>query len=140
MLALREVFDRLSAGGIIFSSFLSRYGIFGDLIKKNPAWIKDQVEIRSLLENGRRPDEYPRGGFRGYFATLPEIAPLHEAVGFESLTIAGVDPVISTDDESYNKLSGQQRRLWLDLFYEISTERSIIAASSHLLYIGKKKG
>jgi hypothetical protein len=50
-----------------------------------------------------------------------------------------VDPAISADDESYNRLQGRQRQLWLDLLYEISTEKSIIGASRHLLYIGKKK-
>jgi hypothetical protein len=65
--------------------------------------------------------------------------PLHEALGFETLVLAGADPAISADDESYNRLQGRQRQLWLDLLYEISTEKSIIGASRHLLYIGKKK-
>lgn len=138
-LALKEAFDRLRAGGIIFSSFISRFGIMGDLIKNVPAWIEEQAEVRSLLERGKRPDDFPRGGFRGYFAQISEIAPLHEAMGFETLVVAGVEPAISADDESYNKLQGKQRQLWLDLFYEISAERSIIEASRHLLYIGKKK-
>jgi heat shock protein HspQ len=64
---------------------------------------------------------------------------LHEAVGFATIVIAGVEPAISTDDESYNKLQGRQRQLWLDLFYEISAEKSILGSSRHLLYIGKKK-
>lgn len=138
-LALKEAFDRLRAGGIIFSSFISRFGIMGDLIKNVPAWIEEQAEVRSLLERGKRPDDYPRGGFRGYFAQASEIAPLHEAIGFETLTVAGVEPAISADDESYNKLQGKQRQLWLDLLYEMSTEKSIIGASRHLLYIGKKQ-
>ena len=136
--ALQEAFDRLRAGGIIYSSFLSRLGIMGDLLKNVPGWIEDQAEVRSLLARGRRPDDYPRGGFRGYFAQVAEIAPLHEAIGFQTLTVVGVDPAISADDESYNKLQGKQRQLWLDLFYEISAERSILGASRHLLYIGKK--
>jgi len=138
-LALKEAFDRLRAGGIIFSSFISRFGIIGDLIKKVPAWIEEQAEVRSVLERGKRPDDFPRGGFRGYFAQISEIAPLHEALEFETLVVAGVEPAISSDDESYNKLQGKQRQLWLDLFYEMSAERSIIGASRHLLYIGKKK-
>jgi SAM-dependent methyltransferase len=137
--ALKEAFDRLREGGIIFSSFISRFGIMGDLLKNIPSWIEDQAEVRSLLERGKRPDDFPRGGFRGYFAQISEIAPLHEAIGFETLTVVGVEPAISADDESYNKLQGKQRQLWLELFYEISAERSIIGASRHLLYIGKKK-
>jgi hypothetical protein len=49
-----------------------------------------------------------------------------------------VEPAISADDESYNRLEGQQRQLWLDLLYEISAEGSIVGASRHLLYVGRK--
>jgi hypothetical protein len=96
--------------------------------------------MQSLLETGKRPDHYPRteAEFRGYFAQVSEIIPLHESVGFETLVLAGVEPGISADDESYNNLQGEQRQLWLDLFYKISTESSIIGASRHLLHIGRK--
>lgn len=137
--ALKEAFDRLREGGTLFSAFISRFGIMGDLMKNVPAWIEDQAEVRSLLTKGKRPDDYPRGGFRGYFARVSEIAPLHEAIGFETLALVGVEPAISADDESYNKLEGEQRQRWLDLLYQISAEGSIMGASRHLLYIGKKK-
>ena len=137
--ALKEAFDRLREGGVIFSAFISRFGIMGDLLKNVPDWIEDQAEVRSVLDKGKDPDDYPRGGFRGYFAQASEIAPLHEAMGFETLVVAGVEPAISADDESYNKLQGKQRQLWLDLLYEMSTEESIVGASRHLLYIGKKR-
>ena len=139
-LALKEAFDRMRIEGVIFSSFISRFGIMGDLVKNVPDWIEDQAEVRSLLAKGKRPDDYPPGGFRGYFAQASEIAPLHEALGFETLVVAGVEPAISADDESYNKLQGKRRQLWLDLFYRMSVEQSIIGASRHLLYIGKKSG
>jgi hypothetical protein len=136
---LKEAFDRLREGGLLFSALLSRFGIMGDLIRDTPAWIEEQEHVRSFVANGRRPDDFPRGGFRAYFARISEIAPLHEAMGFETLTVAGVEPAISADDASYNKLEGKQRQLWLDLLYEVSTEPSIIGASRHLLYIGRKK-
>jgi SAM-dependent methyltransferase len=137
--ALKEAFDRLREGGILFSTFISRYGIMGDLIRKIPEWIEDQAKVRAHLATGKRPDGSPPGGFRGYFVEVSEIAPLFEAIGFETLTVAGIEPAISADDESYNKLQGKQRRLWLDLLYELSTESSIVGASRHLLYIGQKK-
>lgn len=138
-LALQQVFDRLRKGGIIFSSFISRFGIMGDLIRNVPEWIEDQAEVRSILELGKDPYNVRQGGFRGYFAQMSEIAPLHESIGFETLALAGVEPAISADDESYNRLQGKQRELWLNLLYEISQEPSIIGASRHLLYIGKKR-
>ena len=137
--ALMEAYDRLREGGILFSSFLSRFGVLGDLIKNLPGWIEDQAEVRSILESGKRPDDYPRGGFRAYFTPISEIAPLHEAMGFKTITLAGIEPAIGVDDENYNRLEGQQRQLWLDLLYEISAESSILGASRHVLYIGKKR-
>jgi hypothetical protein len=98
--ALSQAFDRLCSGGILFSAFISRFGIMGNLLRNVPDWIEDQVELRSLLARGRRPDAYPRGGFRGYFAWVAEIAPLHEAIRFETLTRTGVEPAIYADDES----------------------------------------
>ena len=138
-LVLQEAFDHLRMGGVLFSSFISRFGILGDLLRNVPGWIEDQAEVQSLLELGRDPETYPRGGFRGYFAKVSEIVPLHETAGLETLVLAGVEPAISADDESYNKLQGKQRQLWLDLFHRLSIESTIIGASRHLLYVGRKK-
>jgi SAM-dependent methyltransferase len=136
--ALQEVYGRLKTGGVIFSSFISRYGIMGDLLKKMPEWIEQREEVRSILDQGRDPEHMPDEGFRGYFARVEEIAPLHEVIGFKTITVAGVEPAIASDDESYNKLEGNQRELWLELFDEMSTQASIIGASRHLLYVGTK--
>lgn len=137
--ALQEALDLLKAGGIVFSAFISRFGVMGDLLRNMPYWIEDQREVRSILEYGKDPDHQAHEGFRGYFAKVSEVAPLHESLGLETLTLAGVEPAISADDESYNKLEGKQRELWLDLLYEISTQQSILGASRHLLYVGRKK-
>ena len=137
LLALRQVYARLRPGGLIFSALISRYGILGDLIRNIPDWI-DDPEVASFMARGRRPDDYPPGGFRGYFARVEEIIPLHTAAGFETLTLAGVEPAISADDESYNRLAGPQRQKWLDLLEAVSAEPSLVGASRHLLYIGRR--
>jgi hypothetical protein len=136
--AIRQAAARLRSGGLLFSAFLSRLGLLGDLMKRMPEWIERPDEVRSILERGRRPDNQPKGGFRGYFARVSEIAPLHEALGIEAVTLAGVEPAISADDESYNKLQPPQRDLWLDLLFEVSSDETTVGASRHLLYIGRK--
>jgi S-adenosylmethionine-dependent methyltransferase len=139
LIALKEAFTRLRLGGVIFSAFISRYGIWGDLLKNIPELIDDQDQVRFSLVKGRDHDEaWPKGGFRAYFAEVSEIAPLHEAVGFETINLVGVEPCISADDESYNKLEGERRARYLDVFYQLSAEPSILGASRHLLYIGLK--
>ena len=135
---LRSAYACLKPGGIIFSALISRFGILGDLIKDNPSWIENQEAVWSHIEQGHRPPNAPKGGFRGYFVRLEEIAPMHERVGFHTLKIAGVEPAISANDESYNTLKGKQRDLWLDLLFEISAEQSMVASSRHIIYIGQK--
>lgn len=136
--ALRQATERLKAGGLIFSAFINRFGILGDLMKNVPAWIEDTEEVHSILEYGRDPHHLRGSGFRGYFARPAEIAPLHEALGLETVVLAGVEPAISSDDESYNRLEGELRRAWLDLLVEVSAEPAVMGASRHLLYIGRK--
>ena len=136
--ALRQATARLRNGGLLFSAFLSRLGILGDVMKRMPEWIERREEVRSLVGRGRRPDDQPRGGFRGYFARVSEIRPLHEALGIRTLVLAGVAPAISADDESYNRLGAPQRESWLDLLFEVSSDETTVGASRHLLYVGRK--
>lgn len=136
--ALRAAYACLKPEGVIFSALISRFGILGDLIKDNPSWIENQEAVWSHIEQGHRPANAPKGGFRGYFVRQEEIAPMHERVGFRTLKIAGIEPAISADDESYNTLEGKQRDLWLDLLFEISAEQSMVASSRHILYIGQR--
>ena len=138
MAALRSAYRCLKTGGVIFSTLISRFGVLANLLKRNPSWIEDQEWVRSVVENGHRPDDAPRGGFRGYFVRPEEISPMHETVGFRTLQIAGVEPAISAHDEDYNNLAGKQRDLWLDLLFEVSGEQSMVASSIHLLYVGRK--
>jgi len=136
--AVRQAADRLRNGGLLFSAHLSRLGVFGDLMRRIPEWIERGEEVRSLLDRGRRPDDQPRGGFRGYFARVSEIRPLHEARGLQTIVLAGVEPAISADDESYNQLQAPRRELWLDLLLEVSSDETTVGASRHLLYVGRK--
>lgn len=136
--AIRQATAHLRSGGVLFSAFLSRLGVLGDLLKRVPGWIQRDDEVRWLLDHGRRPDHQPRGGFRGYFAHTSEITLLHEALGIQTVVLAGVEPAISADDESYNALQASQRDRWLDLLFEVSADETTIGASRHLLYIGRK--
>lgn len=137
--ALREAVGRLKPGGAFLSALISRLGIMGDLLRNTPAWIENQEQVRSILEKGHDPEDSEEGRFHGYFVAVDEIAALHEEAGLETTLIVGVEPAISADDASYNRLEGKQRQLWLDLFWELSREPSLLASSRHLLYIGKKQ-
>lgn len=139
-LAIHQARDRMREGAVVFAAFLSRLGVLADLIKRAPSWIHRAEEVRALLEHGRRPDAAPRGGFRGYFAAVEEIKPLLEREGFETLLLAGVEPVIAADDASFNELEGDERELWLELLEEVAENESTLGSSRHLLYAGRKRG
>ncbi|GCE14528.1 class I SAM-dependent methyltransferase [Tengunoibacter tsumagoiensis] len=136
--AICQAVNRLRSGGLLFSTHISRLGVLGDFMKRMPEWIEQKEVARSLLDHGKRPDGQPGGGFRGYFAHASEIKQLHETLGIQTIALAGIEPAISADDESYNKLQAPQRGLWLDLLEEISSDETIVGASRHLLYIGRK--
>jgi SAM-dependent methyltransferase len=138
--AVKEAFQRLKTGGIIFSAFISRYGIWGDIMMKVPFMIEAQADIKSIFQRGRDSDHpSPDIHFRAYFAKVSEAKALHQKAGFRTLALAGIEPVGIGADESYKSLEGTRRQLWLDLLFSISTEASIIGASCHLLYIGVKE-
>jgi SAM-dependent methyltransferase len=136
--AMREAYVRLRQGGVVFSTFVSRYGIWGMIMTELPQLIDRQEDLRSVLEKGKDV-KVPEGGFRGYFAAPEEIIPLHEKAGFKTLVLAGVEPANTVSDEAYKNLEGEKRKLWLELLFTISTQPSIIGASDHLLYIGVKE-
>jgi S-adenosylmethionine-dependent methyltransferase len=136
--ALRESYRRLRLGGLLFSAHISRLGCWSEVLRDDPTWIEHQREVWSLVASGCEPDDMPRGGWRAYYASAEEVAPLHEEVGIKTLVLAGVEPIIGAHDESYNRLTGKQRKLWGDLLFELSREPSMVASSRHLLYIGRK--
>ncbi|MBN2238874.1 MAG: class I SAM-dependent methyltransferase [Dehalococcoidales bacterium] len=135
--AVEQAYAHLKPGGVIFSSFISRYGIWCDVLQNAPEMIEKQDAVLSVLEDG---NDLPGAGFRAHYALISEIAPLHEQAGFSTLVIAGVEPLGITANDDYKKLSEAQRELWLDLMFRISAEPSLIGVSCHLLYVGKKDG
>lgn len=70
---------------------------------------------------------------------MAKVAPLYESEGFATITVAGIEPAISAHDESFNELVPPRREMWLDVLQGISAEDSIVGASRHLLYVGRKK-
>jgi 2-polyprenyl-3-methyl-5-hydroxy-6-metoxy-1,4-benzoquinol methylase len=136
--ALRQAHRHLKKGGLIFSTFISRYGIWNDVIRDIPHYIDNKVDAESTLKYGRDA-QTAEGGFRGYFATAEEIPPLHEKAGFKTLALAGIETAGMRDD-IYASVSGRRQQMWLDLLFSISTQPSIIGASNHILYVGVKEG
>lgn len=135
-LAVEQAQSNLVDGGLVAGAFISKYGMLSDLIENHSDWIMRRDEVRSIMAIGRDPVGQ-KEGFRGYFAEPSEIVPFFESRGFETLTLAGVEPVVSAFDASFNRLDEPLRSNWFDLLIEISTEPTALGASCHLLYIGQ---
>ena len=56
ILALQQVHARLRPGGIIVSTFISRFGLFSDLLRNDPEWIEDRKDVQSVLAIGSDPE------------------------------------------------------------------------------------
>ena len=108
--AVQEAYKRLKKGGVIFSALVSRYGIWGTIMAKLPFLIDRQEDLRSVFEKGKDA-VVPAGGFRGYFATVKEVKPLHEKAGFKTLALAGVEPANTVADEAYCALEGREKEI-----------------------------
>jgi S-adenosylmethionine-dependent methyltransferase len=136
---LQQAYRHLKNGGLVFSIFVSRYGIWNDVMATLPHYIDFQRDVQSVIQQGKDADlAYQKGNFRAYFATPEEIVPLHEQAGYKTLVLAGIE-ASSIQDNSYNSLKGKRREMWLDLLVSISTQPSIIGAANHILYVGKKQ-
>ena len=137
--ALQEVSDRLRAGGLLFSAFISRFGVMGDLIKNLPDWIEDQDRGQSFLARGKRPDEYPPGGFRGYFARVSEIRPRTKRFNSKPLrwwawNRGSPRMTRATTDWKEGNVS-----FCLDLLYKINAEQFHPWGHPGIFFIGRKK-
>ena len=57
---------------------------------------------------------------------------------FETLDLIGCEGIVAANEERLNQLTGDAWRTWVDLNYRLGKEPSLLGASDHLLYIGKK--
>jgi len=82
--ALQQAYDRLLAGGIIFSAFISASASWG-FAAQRPGVDRRPGGGAGDTGQGRDPTDIQRQ-LSGYFAQAAEIAPLHEAIGFKTLS------------------------------------------------------
>lgn len=137
--AVREAMSKIKPGAPFFSAHVSRIGMLPHVAMRAPEWIEDRNSVASVLSVGHDGVSHPRdGGFRGYFTTIDELQTLHEKLGLETIAVAASDPACLSLDTRLRDLSQAQRELWLDVFYEYSTEPSFRGAWPHLLYVGRK--
>lgn len=138
--ALREARRVLRPRGLLFATFITRYGVIRWAAKEEADWIiKHPERLKTLLNSGallKHPDD--PGFTSAYFAHPNEIKPLIESEGFETLDLIACEGVISMIEEKINKLTGEAFDAWVELNYKLGKDPSVHGAAEHLLYVGRK--
>lgn len=130
--ALRAAAKRLKPKGLLFTTWLSRFGILGQLLATINQWANDDSSVGKLLDEGLIEE-----AVNWYCTRIEDVAPFHEKVGFETVRLWPLDPGIMGVDEGYNNLRGDLRRKWFAILMRLAEEPSMLGCCRHLLYVGR---
>lgn len=143
--AVRELHRVTKDNGIVFVAFMPRIRhILTSLLYPENWKPNDNIEeIQHFSQTGcfNHQDE---GRFTGaYYFNIDEIKPFMESQGFESIELIGsnIGAILNNHNWDYwrNKGEAELEKL-LKLLIEKADDPHILGISSHLLYIGRKKG
>jgi ubiquinone/menaquinone biosynthesis C-methylase UbiE len=127
----------LRPGGPFFATFITRFAPFRDSASRQPDWVVNEHNYaHEVLKTGKhtKGQEFPNA----YFAHPDEIQPLMESCGFKTITVLGVEGIVAGHEEEIIKLQGRDWDIWVDLNYTLGLEPSLLGASDHILYVGRK--
>jgi len=135
--ALRQAHRLLKPGGLIFASFITRYAGFRDAAVHGYSFVLDDPPYsRKLLVTGVHDNGI--GFADAYYVHPDEVLPLAENAGFTTLRLMGCEGILAGHEEYVNSLTGADHAFWLEINYHMALEPSLLGASDHLLYIGRK--
>ena len=135
--AVRQAFRVLKPGGLIFASFITRYGPVRDYAASDPqAVFREKDEWDQMWLDGIN---FGDGFTDAYFSMPAEVLPLMESQGFTTLQVLGVEGITAGHEDAINLLQGAEWEYWLELNYGFAKDPALHAASNHLLYIGRKE-
>jgi ubiquinone/menaquinone biosynthesis C-methylase UbiE len=135
--ALRQAHRLIKPGGLVFATVITRFASFRDAAVHGYSYVLDDPAYsEKLLATGIHDNG--KGFADAYFSHPDEVIPLGESAGFTTLKLMGCEGILAGHEEYVNSLTGADHDLWLDFNYRMAQEPSLLGASDHLLYIGRK--
>jgi S-adenosylmethionine-dependent methyltransferase len=136
-MALGQVRRLLKPGGLIFASVITRFAGFRDAAINGYSFVLDDPAYSErLLATGIHDNGV--GFTDAYFAHPDEVIPLCASAGFTTLRLMGCEGILAGHEQYVNSLAGADHDFWLEINYRMALEPSLLGASDHLLYIGRK--
>ncbi len=140
--AVKELYRVTKAEGIVFVAFMprQRHMLSSLLAPENWKPNHSSHKIKEFMQTGCFNHE-DAGRFTGaYYFNIEEIQPFMERQGFEPLALIGsnVGTFLSGEALTYWRDKGEEEKI-TDLLIDKASDPYLLGASSHLLYIGKKK-
>jgi S-adenosylmethionine-dependent methyltransferase len=134
----------LAPGGALVAAFLCRFAAARYWAHERPeASARELPRELAILDTGvlvTGGADPAAGGWVDAYAERPEaIRPFMEAGGFATLDLVGAEGIC---DHAQEKTAAIPEALWpayVELNLRLGREPSLLGASSHLLYVGRKR-
>lgn len=139
--AVQEALRVLRPGGVLFTAFLSRYSVVRYAAKTRPGQLTDDPDfVESILAEGVGRSDRADAAFLNtcYFADPVAVRPFMEACGVLTTQVLGCEGVVAEVEEGLNELGEEELRRWIDLNYRLGKKSELIAASAHVLHVGRR--
>jgi S-adenosylmethionine-dependent methyltransferase len=139
--AINECTRILKPYGILFAAFVSPYAHALSIIARNKLEKITSVvdEFEYILKNGRNHNPELLDFTHAWYPVPSEIRNFMERFGLKTEKIACLEPLGWVNSDGIQKLSEIERAAWYKYLCKISTDPSIIGASQHILYCGRKE-
>lgn len=144
--AVKELYRVTKKGGVVFVAFMSRVRhVLTSLLYPHQWKPNDNLDsIYEFIKTGIF-NHRDQGRFTGaYYFNIEDIKPFMESHGFETLNLIGsenIGSVLTPEQWEYWRNRGDQEyKKLIDLLIKTATDPYVLGISSHLLYIGRRKG
>ena len=138
--ALRECRRVLSPNGVVLTAFLTRYAPLRYLARSDPRLLlRDAERFETLLASGILPEPFGEDLPHAYYARHEEIPTLLQASGFDVLRLLAAEGIVDGVEERVSALQGPAWDAWADLNYDLADDPGLLAASAHVLAIGRRR-